>query len=187
MNILNYLVFRFDLAFRKKKYAQVVLSGIKSEMLRSLGSLKSYITCENSEIDFEKELWRDRKNYISEKYKALNSYGFKNRKEYFSTENILDADNDLEILNIIQSINESAITAEAVKEYHNSIETHNAEIEAAKKIIAQLEKMSPIICSAKVESLNEIEKLFEENECSLLLRMPKIINIERAIGEYYFR
>lgn len=187
MNILNYLVFRFDLSFRKKKYAQVVLSGIKSEMLRSLSALNSYIAHENSEIDFEKELWRDRKRYVSEKYTELNSYGFKNRKEYFSSENILNNDNDLEILNIIQSINENSLTAEAVEQYQSSIETHNAEIEAAKKIIAQLEKMSPIICSAKIESLSEIEKLFKENECSLLLNMPKVINFERAISEYYFR
>jgi len=187
MNMLNYLILRFDLAFRNKKYARVLLSGIKSEMLRSLSWLKLHIANEQSEINLEKEIWNDRKIFIKEKYQALNSYGFKNRAEYFSAEILPDEDKDLEILNIIQGINENEVTNEAVREYHSRIENHTEEIEAAKKIIAQLEKMSPILCSAEVQSISEIEKLFEDNDCSLLLRMPRIISIERVISEHYFR
>lgn len=183
MSIFSTIQLRIDQKFRKPKYAKILLEGIKSHMLASFSYVKAHIRNREDEMETEKAAWQERIQKINENYKKLNSYGYKNRKEYFSDQHsALDSD----LLDIIGTINRLEITSEDQELYNSTITEHLEEIEAAEKVLASLEKMSPIISSAKVQSIEEIDKLFEDNGCTYLLYMPSVIDVSKIlIGHYY--
>lgn len=175
---------RIDQKYRKLKFAKILLAGVKSEMLASISYVKAHIEHQNKELNEEKEFWKERLDRIDEMYQKLNSYGYKNRKEYF---NSIEGDPDLELLDIIEDINRSAITPEAEKNYACTLEKYDKEIEASEKVLFAIEKMAPIIADLRVTSIEEIEEAFHENDCSYLLHMPNLINISKILDEYYYQ
>jgi hypothetical protein len=184
MSIFSSIQLRIDRKYRKLKFAKILLNGIKSEMLASLSYVKAHIEYQQEELQIEKDAWKERIEMINEKYAKLNSYGYKNRSEYF---NAHDDDPDLVVLDIIEEINRMTITPEDQEHYSNTTEGYLEEIEASEKALASLEKMSPIISSASIKSEEEIEKLFEENECTYLLHTPIIIDVSKILSEHYFQ
>jgi hypothetical protein len=153
-------------------------------MLASLSYVKAHIKHQHDEIQIAKGARKERIEGINERYAKLNSYGYKNRSEYF---NAHDDDPDLEVLDIVGDINRMEITPEDQKYYSNTIGEYLEEIEAAEKVLASLEKMSPVVSSASVQSIEEIEKLFEDNECTYLLHMPRIIDVGKILSDHYYQ
>lgn len=183
MHILKTVKFKIDQKYRKPKFAKIIINGIKSEILESIGYVKSHISLKKTEINEVKEMWAERLSIVNDLYKKLNSYGYKNRKDYFySSGGKLDGD----LINLVGDINRYAITPKAEEDYTKTLDEYYEEINASEKVLSSLEKMAPLIAYANVQSLEEIVSLFEENECSYLLHMPYIINIEKILGEHYY-
>ena len=185
MDILKKVKLKIDQKYRKQKFAKVLINGIKPEILKSIGYVKSHIALQKKEINVEKEMWAERLSRVNDLYKKLNSYGYKNRKDYFdSVEGELDL--DLDLIDLVGDINRSAIIPEAEENYKNKLDEYYEEIKASEKILSSLEKMAPFIAYANVQSVEEIELLFEENGCYYLLHMPSIIDIDKILSEHYY-
>lgn len=180
---IPYLKLRFDRRFRKKKFAQIIFNGVKLQILSSLSYVKYHIEHQNEEMEFDQELWDDHQKSINAKYKILNAFGYKGRGDYF--ESCSEDDPELELLDIIDDINRMAITQEDIDRHEEEIGEHLAEIEASDKILKMLEKMATIVSSESITTVEEIDKIFEQNECLVLLNMPTIINYEKIFTYYY--
>ena len=173
---------QIDQKYRLPKFAKVILSGVKSEMLASISFVEAHLELQNKELNEEKGIWNERLARVDALYKKLNSYGYKNRKDYFDS---AEDDPDLELIDIIGDINRAAITPEAQEDYSNTLNTYYEEIRASEKVLSALKKMSPIVSSLRASSIEDIEKAFSENECSYLLNMPNIISFERILNDHY--
>lgn len=174
-----------DRRFRKKAFAKKVFNGIKTQLLGSSELVKEHIKQQEEDKNLEIKIWKDRISELNEKYRELNSYGFKNRKEYFSSSKELDDDSDMKLINIIHDINQLSTTDDMQTEYANTQNKYQEEIDASRKALSLIEKISPIASSASISSLEEIDRLFSENNCELLLNLPSIINIQQAINDEY--
>lgn len=180
---IPYLKLCFDRRFRKKRFAQIIFTGVKLQILSSLSYVKYHIEHQNEEMKFDQELWNEHQKSINAKYKSLNEYGYKGRGDYFDS--CSEDDPELELLDIIGDINRMAITHEDINRHEEEVGEYLKEIEASTKVLKMLEKMTPIVSSAKITAIEEIYDLFERNECIILLNMPSIINYEKIFTDHY--
>lgn len=172
-----------DQRFRKKKYAKIIFNGIKLQILSSLGFVKHHIEHQNKKKGFDITSWKERQEEINKQYKLLNSYGYKGRSEYFDS--VAEDDPELELLDIISDINKLAITSDDLNNHINVINEFDKELEASEKVLHMLEKMAPVVSSSSIETIEEIDDVFDQQECSLLLNMPSIINYEKILSNHY--
>ena len=181
---IPYIKLCFDRRFRKKKFARIIFNGVKLQILSSLSYVKYHIHHQNEEMNFDKNVWKEHQESINEKYKLLNGYGYKGRGDYFDS--CAEDDPELELLDIIADINRMAITKEDEDSHIKEIDEYVKEIEASDKILQMLEKMAPIVSLHDITTAEGIDDLFKENECSILLSMPSIINYEQIFSDHYY-
>jgi hypothetical protein len=181
---IPYIKLCFDRRFRKKKFARVIFNGVKLQILSSLSYVKYHIDHQNEEMNFDKKVWKEHQESINEKYKLLNGYGYKGRGDYFDS--CAEDDPELELLDIIGDINRMAITKEYEDIHIKEIDEYVKEIEASDKILQMLEKMAPLVSLNDIITAEEIDDLFKDNECSILLSMPSIINYEKIFSDHYY-
>lgn len=180
---LPYIKLCFDRRFRKKRFAKIIFNGVKLQILSSLSYVKYHIEHQNEEMNFDRDVWKDHQERINEKYKLLNGYGYKGRGDYFDS--CSEDDPELELLDIISDINRMAITKEDAENHEKEITEYVEEIEASNKTLQMLEKMASIVSSEKVTTVEEIDDLFRQNECFILLNMPSIISYEKIFTDHY--
>jgi hypothetical protein len=134
-------------------------------------------------MNFDIDIWKDLQESINEKYKLLNSYGYKGRGDYL---NSCSADDpELELLDIIGDINRMSVTQADEENHIKELNKYADEIKASESVLQMLEKMVSIVSSINISSIEEIDDIFEQNECLILLNKPSIINYEKIFNDHY--
>ena len=175
--MFEFLKLNIDKRFRKKNFAKNVFDGIRTQLLESAEYLEAHIERLQKDRDEEVELWTDRHKRLGDRYRDLESYGYKNRKEYFDSPWSGDDHTDMKLLDIINDINRLSITEEVEADYVSTLNKYQVEIDASQEVLQKIESILPRFSQASVKSLEEIDHLFTEHGCEQLLNMPGIIDV----------
>ncbi len=179
------LKFKFDRAFRKDRFAKRVLEGIVSALIDASLNLEEYLEYQDLLRTQEKYDWLDRKRRYEAKRRKLKSWGYKNSEEVFDAYFSTDTEIDDRLFEIAKDIDELRLSKAEETDYTKTINEFTDEIEAAEKVLKMVNKMSPIVIGAKVRKLEDIDQLFHESDCSLLLNMPSVIDLPKVIAKEY--
>lgn len=186
MNLLQAVRLRIDQRFRPKRFAEILLGGVRSQLLGAPNFLKEYLDRQKAEASEDREYWKQRRDHVRALLDKLHEFGFRSPEDYlFHDGGLVDDDADLEILNLIRDIRNSEITTEGEGEICASLEKYDSEIEACEKILSDVERISAVVATLKAQSVVELENVFRQNECAYLLSMPTIIDVEKIIREHY--
>lgn len=186
MTVLQILRLQFDQKFRPRRFALVILNGMQSHLLGAPAFIKEYLDRQQAEAAEEEHYWKQRRDNVRALLAKLHEFGFRKPEDYlYRVHEGINPDAEMEILNLIRDIRSSEINASHQHEIDASVEKYNSEVEACKKVLSDVERMSPVVANLQVRSVEEIESAFRKNECAYLLSMPTIIDIEKIVREHY--
>jgi hypothetical protein len=188
MTLVQIFWYKFDSIFRRKKFSRAAVLGFKSEILIAIQSVKAHIKIEEEYKSIEVDIFESNSSKSNSLYEKLNRLGFNSWDDYMNKalETEIEPELDHKLMDIFNQIIGVTYSKEQLLQYKKNLEDMCGEIECSIDILEKLETMAKIFCGdMSVSNLNDIDELFVKNDCAILLKLPRVLNLSKALEAYY--
>lgn len=184
MDFFKRLKLRFDIAFRPKYIDKMLAYGVIKELVRAKSIAQSVWQRHEEDLKVYEEHWDDLHQESIDLTKKLNEYGYKDLEDYMHNQS---DDPELALWDTARRLIDLMITPEDQEFRDQERADLNGEINAAQKVIDDIDRLLPAITSRLPQpGYKDILKTSEELECAYLFYMENLIDFDTIYYEHYY-